>query len=853
MLELIYNLFIMPIELIVQITFYVMYKVFRENCGIAIVAVGLVIQTLVLPLYNRADKVQEEERKRQKEMSQWITHIKRTFKGEERFMMLSYYYKTKNYKPVYALKSSISLLLQIPFFIAAYHYLSNLTMLNGEKFLFINDLGKPDAVASVAGFSVNIMPIVMTVINILAGAIYTKGWPIKEKMQTYILAVFFLVFLYNSPSGLVLYWTVNQIYSLIKNVAVKYRAGFLQKKKKHCGSVLDKYLDRIKIEQSRLFGTYLVVAAFASLFIGGLIPINIINSSAAEFITATEGPLIIIVQNLAVFVGLFMIYGGMFCWLAKEKYRPVFILIMIIISVTGIADYLFWGNNFGTMSELLVYEKGREFSQNSKIINTVVVLVIIMIIFIFTYYFMDWTYSIFRVLLMVIAVYSLICAISINKQISGANTAQQINDKKILNISRGGHNVIVFMLDRAIDAYIPFIFEERPDLKDAYAGFTWYPNTISHGAFTNYGVPGLYGGYEYTPYAMNERKEERLADKHDEALKVLPGVFGDAGYNVTVCDPPYAGYDWIPDLSIYDDCENVKAYNITGSKGGDVLEKKKQQSAFIYHCIMRAAPVVCQKILYKDGKYMSEYMPLSIDLKFSNCYSALVALKNMTQISEDDSNNFLQLQNEITHNPVLLKTPEYKPAEDVSSSIADWNAPYNGENKVLGERVLKMENVNQAAHYHVNVAALSLLAEWFAYLKENDCWDNTRIIITSDHGRDLCQLEDMILDNGLDVEVYNPLLLVKDFWDTEFKESAEFMTNADVPALAVAGLIDEPLNPFTGNRLDKDYKSGKQMVTTSYNWRIVGNNACEFDTSDGHWYEVTPGNILDVNNWKLID
>ena len=99
---------------------------------------------LLLPLYDRADRISREERNRQEAMSQWIGHIKTVFRGDERFMMLQAYYRKQGYRPIYALRSSISLILQVPFFIAAYHFLSNLELLNGYAFHFIRDLGRPD-------------------------------------------------------------------------------------------------------------------------------------------------------------------------------------------------------------------------------------------------------------------------------------------------------------------------------------------------------------------------------------------------------------------------------------------------------------------------------------------------------------------------------------------------------------------------------------------------------------------------------------------------------------------------------------------------------------------------------------
>ena len=63
----------------------------------------------------------------------------------------------------------------------------------------------------------------MTIINIIAGAIYTKGFPLKEKIQINVMALIFLVILYQSPAGLVLYWTMNNVFSLIKNIFYKLK------------------------------------------------------------------------------------------------------------------------------------------------------------------------------------------------------------------------------------------------------------------------------------------------------------------------------------------------------------------------------------------------------------------------------------------------------------------------------------------------------------------------------------------------------------------------------------------------------------------------------------------------------
>ena len=132
--DVLYNLTVMPIQILIEFIFGLMYRIFA-NPGVAIIFVSIAVQLLVLPLYKQSDAMQEQERNKQKEMERWVKHIKKTFKGDERFMMLQAYYREVGYKPAYAIKGSFSLLLQIPFFMAAYNYLSSLSLLKGKHII----------------------------------------------------------------------------------------------------------------------------------------------------------------------------------------------------------------------------------------------------------------------------------------------------------------------------------------------------------------------------------------------------------------------------------------------------------------------------------------------------------------------------------------------------------------------------------------------------------------------------------------------------------------------------------------------------------------------------------------------
>ena len=187
--------FIGPLKLMFEIIFQVVNSM-ANNPGVSIIFLSLVMNLLVLPLYRRADAMQEQARDVEAKLHDGVAHIKKTFSGDERMMMLQAYYRQNHYSPTNALRGSVSLLLEIPFFMAAYQFLSHLSILNGISFGPIADLGKPDGMLLIGSLTVNVLPVLMTLINVISSAIYLRGFPLKTKIQLYAMALFFLVFLY---------------------------------------------------------------------------------------------------------------------------------------------------------------------------------------------------------------------------------------------------------------------------------------------------------------------------------------------------------------------------------------------------------------------------------------------------------------------------------------------------------------------------------------------------------------------------------------------------------------------------------------------------------------------------------
>ena len=903
MLTLLYQLIIMPLELIIEVIFTVMYRM-MDNAGLAIIGVSIVVSFLILPLYRRADLMQEEERDRQDAMKHWVEHIRRTFKGDEQYMLLTTYYRQMHYHPLYALKSSVSLLLQIPFFIAAYHYLSNLSVLRGASFGPIPNLGAPDALLQIGGMTINILPILMTVVNLVSGEIYSRGFPMKTKVQQYALTILFLVLLYNRPSGLVLYWTMNNVFSLAKNIfmkVLKHPVRDFCVLSSICGigfftvihgringlfgmvivtvialvmqiPVLVLIVRKIFPRTVKTVGQVALEIPSCLFFLGGvvltllagvLIPLSVISDSPAEFIrvNAYVTPLRYVAVTVVVAAGFFLLWSGIFYLLSSRKGRSVFTLIYWIVSVGALINYMFFSKSFGSLSTSLRFDDPVWFGRNEILINALVLAFAALILWLIWHYRRSLVKSLYVILIIGIGILSVRNVVTMNQEISliddlipASEASESGEARSVFELSKTGKNVIVLMMDRMISSYLPYLMNERPELKKQFAGFTWYPNTLSYGHNTNFCTPVLFGGYEYMPTRMNARDKELMSDKQNELLKVMPVLFSENGYKVTVCDPPFAGYQWTPDLSIYDDYPEIKACNVatTGAYafesdhlfGGyfDQLQKRN----FIFYSFFRMVPTALQRSVYDAGRYLTSNENNDVSQAFSNHYSALCHLSDMTGVTDKEENTFLMMSNKTTHEETMLQMPDYEP-----TLVVD-NTPYLDQaNYILDGVPLKMKDDRQIEHYCVNMASFLKLGEWLDYLRENEVFDNTRIIIVSDHGSALHQLERMEF-SLLDVMAYNPMLLVKDFGAEEFSTDDSFMTNGDTPSLAMENLIADPVNPFTGNRITMDAKhEGTQKVTSSYHWRIKRNNGTVFDTSDGVWLSVHD-DIFVEENWEQV-
>jgi len=919
-----YQLLIGPLELLFETVFSLAYRVVKSP-GLTIVFLSLAMNFLVLPLYRRADAIQTEQRDKALQMKPWVDHIKKTFRGDERFMMLETYYREVGYKPTDALKGSVSLLLEVPFFIAAYRFLSGLSLLNGVSFGPIADLGAPDGLIRIGGLAINLLPILMTLINVAAAAIYMKGFPLRNKLQMYGMALVFLVLLYGSPAGLVFYWTLNNLFSLGKNIFYKLKhpkrvfavacsaigalglifvlfvhpmattrrqlllvgallllqlplllqllLPVIRKKRAEKGrKPTETALSR---EDSRGF---LYGCVFLALLTGLLIPSAIEYASPEEFINAYvyRHPIWYVVNALLIAVGTFVIWFGIFYRLAGTKGKRAMGIAVWIGSVCAAVNYLFFGKSHGNLSEMLQYDVYNAPSHKEMLINLLVMIALAAILY------LVWKKKSRIVRIVVLAMCLAVVGIGTRNLIGVGVEVADANERvrresgiPEIRLSKTGNNVIVLMLDRAISEFVPFVMEEKPELMEQFAGFTFYPNTLAFGGATVIGGPPLFGGYEYRPVNLNARSDETLSDKHDESLKVMPAIFSEHGYHVTVSDPPLAGYSLNADLRVFDDYPDFTVFNATGKldqsfyENADAVHALRDRNFFCYS-VYRIAPVMIQSTLYNRGMYnavldessdAAETLPVQertglstsngISATFRRTYSVLVNLPTITKAVDDGTDTFLLMGNDTTHYGNILKEPEYEPALHVDNTEYDKAHPTRTS---WDGTIIRFTTESNVVHYHALMASLIRLGKWMDDLREQGVYDNTRIILVSDHGH----AEDILPDTRFGEEEWESILrfssflMVKDFNSRTFTVDDRFMTQADVPTLALKDLIENPVNPFTGNPIDDAAKSEPvQYLRQTGPLNIPGSR--DRKQFPGSWVRFEGHNIFDVSKWKALD
>ena len=110
----------------------------------------------------------------------------------------------------------LPMLIQIPVFFALFVVLRGAIELRFSSFLWISDLSTPENLfADVLPIGLNILPLFMGVTMWLQQKMTPTSDPQQQKMMM-MMPVLFTFMFYSFPSGLSLYWSVNQVMMIVQ-------------------------------------------------------------------------------------------------------------------------------------------------------------------------------------------------------------------------------------------------------------------------------------------------------------------------------------------------------------------------------------------------------------------------------------------------------------------------------------------------------------------------------------------------------------------------------------------------------------------------------------------------------------
>ena len=186
---------------------------FVPNWGWSIVIMTIIIKLIFWPLTGKAAESQKGMAKIQAPMAELKKkYEKNPQKLQQETMKL---FREHGVNP---LAGCFPILIQMPIFLGLFYMLRTAAELRYEPFLWVADLSQADTIAVVAGFPINLFPIIMGATMFYQMQIMPvspTADPLQQKIFKFMPFIF-LVFLYNFSSGLVIYWTTQNILTIIQ-------------------------------------------------------------------------------------------------------------------------------------------------------------------------------------------------------------------------------------------------------------------------------------------------------------------------------------------------------------------------------------------------------------------------------------------------------------------------------------------------------------------------------------------------------------------------------------------------------------------------------------------------------------
>jgi YidC/Oxa1 family membrane protein insertase len=206
------------------VSFLKFMYLFIPNYGVVIIIFSILIKILVYPLTKKSYRSMKEMSK----LQPLLLELKEKYKGDpQRYQKETMkLYKEHGVNPM---GGCLPILLQLPLLAALFTVFRSTIQLRGASFIpgWIDDLSRADTVFILPfslpfyGNQFNVLPVLMTVSMIIQSKMTIQD-P-KQKAMIYIMPIFML-FLFNQfPSGLNLYYTLFNVWTILQQKFIDNR------------------------------------------------------------------------------------------------------------------------------------------------------------------------------------------------------------------------------------------------------------------------------------------------------------------------------------------------------------------------------------------------------------------------------------------------------------------------------------------------------------------------------------------------------------------------------------------------------------------------------------------------------
>jgi YidC/Oxa1 family membrane protein insertase len=121
----------------------------------------------------------------------------------------------------------LPLLITFPIFIAFNSVLRTAAEMRFAGFFWIHDLSSPDTIAHIASLPVNILPLLMAATTMLQMRIMpSPTTDTSQRTMMQLMPLMMLSFFYTMPSGMILYWTCNNLFTIVQQWLNKRQKDF---------------------------------------------------------------------------------------------------------------------------------------------------------------------------------------------------------------------------------------------------------------------------------------------------------------------------------------------------------------------------------------------------------------------------------------------------------------------------------------------------------------------------------------------------------------------------------------------------------------------------------------------------